>query len=93
MDLLIIYNTLTLNFQLITIKMKVTIQEKRNPKTGKPTTVISGITHNPQVIEKLEKKLKSSCGAGGHVEGKTIIIQGSHTDKIKTILEKEGYQL
>jgi len=73
--------------------MKVTIQEKRNPKTGKPTTVISGITHNPQVIEKLEKKLKSSCGAGGFVDGKTIIIQGSHTEKIKGILEKEGYQV
>lgn len=73
--------------------MKVTIQEKRNPKTGKPITVVSGITHNPQVIEKLEKKLKSSCGAGGHVEGKTIIIQGAHTERIKTILEKEGYQL
>ncbi len=73
--------------------MKVTIQEKRNKKTGKPTTVISGITHNPQVIEKLEKKLKSSCGAGGHVEGKTIIIQGSHIDKISSILENEGYKL
>lgn len=73
--------------------MKVTIQEKRNPKTGKPITVISGITHNPQVIEKLEKKLKSSCGAGGHVEGKTIIIQGSHSERIKTIMQKEGYQL
>lgn len=73
--------------------MKVTLQEKRNPKTGNPVTVVSGITHNPQVIEKLEKKLKSSCGAGGFVEGKTITIQGSHTDKIKKILEKEGYQL
>lgn len=93
MDLYNLYDTLTLNFQLITKKMKVTIQEKRNPKTGKPTTVVSGITHNPQVIEKLEKKLKSSCGAGGHMEGKTIIIQGSHTERVKNILEKEGYQL
>lgn len=73
--------------------MKVSIQEKRNPKTGNPMTVISGITHNPQVIEKLEKKLKSSCGAGGHTEGKTIFIQGAHTNKIKKILEKEGYTL
>jgi predicted translation initiation factor SUI1 len=73
--------------------MKVTIKEQRNPKTGKPVTVISGITHNPQVIEKLEKKLKSNCGAGGHVEGKTIIIQGSHSDKVKTILEKDGYSV
>lgn len=69
------------------------IQEKRNPRTGKPITVISGIKHNPQVIEKLEKKLKSSCGAGGFVEGKTITLQGSHISKAKTILENEGFEV
>ena len=71
--------------------MKLSIKEQRNPKTGKPMTVITGLTHNPQVIEKLEKNLKSSCGAGGYTEKKTIFIQGSHIDKIKKILEKEGY--
>lgn len=54
-------------------------------------TEISGITHNPEVIEKLEKKLKSACGAGGHTLKKTIYIQGSHTPKIRKILLKEGY--
>lgn len=73
--------------------MKVKITEQRNPKTGNPTTVITGITHNPQVIEKLEKKLKSNCGAGGYTEGKTIIIQGAHTEKVKKIMEKEGYSV
>lgn len=70
--------------------MKTKITEKRNPKTGKPITVVSGINHNPQVIEKLAKKLKSSCGAGGHVEGKSITIQGAHTQKVEAILQKEG---
>ncbi len=73
--------------------MIVKIREQRNPKTGNPVTVISDIKHNPQVIEKLAKKLKSACGAGGFVEGKTITIQGSHTDRIKPILEKEGFQI
>jgi len=54
-------------------------------------TVIDGIIHNPQVIEKLSKKLKSSCGTGGHIEGKSIILQGSHVEKVKDILEKEGF--
>lgn len=72
--------------------MKLKIQEKRNPKTGNPMTVISGIKHNPQVIEKLAAKLKSACGAGGHTQGKSIIIQGSHTAKAKSILEKEGFE-
>lgn len=71
--------------------MTVSIQEKTNPKTRKPITVITGITHNPQVIEKLAKKLKNSCGAGGHIEGKDIVIQGSHTQRVSTILKNEGY--
>jgi len=71
--------------------LKVEIKEKRNPKTGNPMTLISGIIHNPQHIEKLAKKLKSSCGAGGHVEGKSIFIQGSHTEKVKKLLSKEGF--
>ena len=73
--------------------MIVKIREQRNPKTGNPVTVISDIKHNPQVIEKIAKKLKSACGAGGFVDGKTITVQGSHTDRIKPILEKEGFQI
>ncbi len=73
--------------------MQLKIEEKRNPKTGNPMTVISGIKHNPQVIEKLESKLKSACGAGGFVKGKTITIQGSHKQKAKNMLEKEGFEV
>lgn len=73
--------------------MKVVIQENRNPKTGKPITVITGITHNPQVIEILTKKLKNSCGAGGYITGKTITIQGSHSKKISGILQEDGYSI
>lgn len=73
--------------------MTLSISTKKNPKTGNPMTVVSGIKHNPQVIEKLAKKLKSSCGAGGHVEGKTITIQGAHQDKVESILENEGYTI
>ena len=71
--------------------MKVTIREVKNPKTRKLMTEISGITHNPQVIEKLEKKLKSACGAGGYTDKKTIYIQGSHLSAIESILAKDGY--
>lgn len=73
--------------------MTLKIHEERNPRTGNQMTVVSNIKHNPQVIEKLASKLKSSCGAGGHVEGKSIAIQGSHTDKVKKILHKEGFDV
>ncbi|MDX1641797.1 MAG: translation initiation factor [Balneolaceae bacterium] len=73
--------------------MVLKIHEERNPRTGNQMTVVSNIKHNPQVIEKLATKLKSSCGAGGHVEGKSIKIQGAHTEKVKNILQKEGFDV
>lgn len=73
--------------------MKVNVKEKRNPKTGNPVTVVSNIQHNPQVIDKLASKLKKSCGAGGSIDAKTITVHGSHSDKVKLILEKEGFEV
>lgn len=73
--------------------MKITLKEGRNPKTGKPVTIISNIIHNPGVIEDLASTLKSKCGTGGHTEGKKIILQGSHLEKAGTILQKEGYEI
>ena len=73
--------------------MKITIRTIKNPKNGKPMTEISGITHNPQVIDQLEKRLKAACGAGGHTEKKTIFIQGSHKSTAEKILLKENYEV
>lgn len=56
-------------------------------------TEIGGITHNPQVIDQMEKKLKAACGAGGHTEKKTIYIQGSHISTVENILKKENYNV
>lgn len=71
--------------------MKVKVTTETAGRRGKQVTLISGITHNPQVIEKLEKKLKSQLGTGGTTKGKTIEIQGNHVEKVKEILAKEGY--
>jgi translation initiation factor 1 len=73
--------------------MNLKIKEGRNPKTGKPITIISDIKHNPQVIEKLASNLKSKCGTGGHIDGKKIILNGSQIDKAISILEKEGFTI
>lgn len=73
--------------------MKVTVTLETGGRRGKQVSVIRGITHNPQVIEKLEKKLKSQLGTGGTVKGKVIEIQGNHLPKIKKILIEEGYEV
>ena len=73
--------------------MKVTVTLETGGRRGKQVSVIRGITHNPQVIEKLEKKLKGQLGTGGTTKGKVIEIQGDHVVKIKDILLKEGYEV
>ena len=73
--------------------MAINVKKETAGRKGKVVTLISGIQHNPQVIEDLEKKLKQHCGAGGTSYKKTIEIQGEHVDKIKKYLKKEGFNV
>lgn len=61
-------------------------------RRGKAVTIISDVPHNPQVIADLAKTLKNLCGAGGTVEGKDILIQGDHRDKVIEKLTALGYK-
>ncbi|MEP1150383.1 MAG: translation initiation factor [Balneola sp.] len=71
--------------------MKVTVALETAGRRGKEVTVIKNIQHNPQHIEKIAKKLKGQLGTGGTVKGKNIEIQGNHVDRVKPLLEKEGF--
>ncbi len=73
--------------------MKVKVQLDTSGRRGKKVTVVKGITHNPQVIEKLTLELKRQCGSGGTIKGKTIELQGDHVQKVKDYLQKDGYQV
>lgn len=73
--------------------MAIQVKLDTSGRRGKTVTMITNIQHNPQVIERLESKLKQHCGAGGTSYAKTIEIQGDHVSKIKTYLQKEGYDV
>ncbi|WP_138429789.1 translation initiation factor [Fodinibius saliphilus] len=73
--------------------MAIKVKLDTGGRRGKTVTMISNIQHNPQVIEKLEKKLKQKCGAGGTSYAKTIEIQGDHVDKVRKYLKDEGYNV
>lgn len=62
-------------------------------RRGKAVTMITGIQHCPQVIEDLARKLKVLCGSGGTVEGKDILIQGDHREKVTAHLTGLGYKV
>mgnify|MGYP003340790004 CR=1 FL=1 len=71
------------------MKLKVTLET--GGRRGKQVTVVRGLTHNPQVIEALTKKIKSQLGTGGTIKGKVIEVQGNHIKKVQQILEKQGF--
>ena len=68
--------------------VKVFIEKKG--RKGKTVTMVTGIPHNPQVIERMARELKKKCGAGGTSYQKTIEIQGEHLEVVNKYLEEEG---
>ena len=60
-------------------------------RRGKAVTVAGEFAHNPDVIARLAKDLKNLCGAGGTVEGRSIIIQGDHRARIAEHLRGRGF--
>lgn len=68
------------------------VQATRAGRKGKTVTVITGLQHNPESMNKLLKKLKAQCGSGGTVKEDTLEIQGEHKQKLLDILTKLGYK-
>jgi len=71
----------------------VRIRRETAGRKGKGVTTISGVAQPEVELKILLKRLKKSCGTGGSLSDGTIEIQGDHRDKIKALLEQEGYKV
>ena len=60
-------------------------------RKGKGVTVIKGLPLAEDALKVLGKKLKTQCGTGGAVKDGQIEVQGDNRNKIKELLEKEGF--
>jgi len=69
------------------------VQLDKNARGGKQVTLITGFVGTQDDLKDLGKLLKSKCGVGGSAKDGEIIVQGDLRQKVKDILEKEGYHV
>ena len=69
----------------------VRVYVERKGRKGKTVTLIKGLFADEEAIMDLCKKLKSSCGVGGGVEDRDIMIQGDQRVKIINKLKVMGF--
>jgi translation initiation factor 1 len=74
---------------------RVVLRRETAHRGGKTVIVVSDFaTHLPgSVIEMVAKKLRTACGCGGTVKGRTIELQGDQPGRVRTALESEGFQV
>lgn len=63
----------------------------RKGRKGKTVTIVAGLQHNPETMEKIARLLKQHCGAGGTVREGTIEIQGDNRGRVIEKLRLMNY--
>jgi translation initiation factor 1 len=69
-----------------------TLAVERRAK-GKQVTVIRGLKADANDLPALLTKLKTTCGAGGTMEGDVLELQGEHRDHVRALLSEIGYRV
>lgn len=74
-------------------QQKLFVMLDRKQRRGKSVTLVTGFVGSEDDLKKLAKTLKTQCGVGGSAKDGEIIIQGDFKQKVKDLLEAEGYKV
>lgn len=74
---------------------RVVLRRETAHRGGKTVVVIDQFAPNISLkqIEALAKKLRNACGCGGTTKQRSIELQGNHIEKIRQLLEQEGFRV
>jgi translation initiation factor 1 len=74
---------------------RVVLRRELARRGGKTVIVVDNFaTHLPvSVIETVAKTVRTTCGCGGTVKGRTIEIQGDQPARVRAVLEAEGFEV
>jgi translation initiation factor 1 len=74
---------------------RVVLRRETAHRGGKTVVVIDQFAPNISLkqIQALAKKLRNACGCGGTTKERSIELQGNQIDKIRELLEQEGFRV
>lgn len=71
----------------------VRVGRQTKGRKGKGVSVVTGLPLSGEELEKLAKRLKQRCGAGGAVKDGAVEIQGDHRETLVAELRALGYKV
>ncbi|AZZ97666.1 translation initiation factor [Pseudoalteromonas sp. R3] len=71
----------------------VRIERQTKGRKGKGVMLVVGIDPAEHDMKKLAKTLKSKMGQGGALKDNVIEIQGDDRNKLKALLEAQGFKV
>ncbi len=71
------------------LNLRVRVEKRR----GKPVTIAWGFFSHPMELNRLLTLFKKALGAGGQLVDQTIEMQGDHAERMKKVLQGEGYNV
>jgi len=69
------------------------IRREIKGRKGKTVTTISGLEMGNETLHQLASELKQSCGTGGSIKDRIILIQGDRIKQVKSFLENKGFKV
>ncbi len=69
----------------------VRLKRETKGRKGKGVTLITGLGLEPEALKTLAKQLKQQCGVGGAVKDGVVEVQTDDREKLKALLEKQGF--
>jgi translation initiation factor 1 len=69
---------------------RAVVRVERAGRGGKVVTVVEHLGLNPMELERWLKDLKAGLGCGGVVDGGTLVLQGSHRERLVNLLAARG---
>lgn len=74
---------------------RVVLRREKAHRGGKTVVVVYDFESriNAKMIEEVARKLRNGCSCGGTTRDRTIEVQGDQPDRVRAILEKEGFRV